>query len=400
MMPKTLVHMLLTLAVLPVSWSAWADENQGISPEMLVNLYSDGDAGYPRFRIPALLALEDGALLAFAEGRRPSFPGQHDDHAQNDIVLRRSVDGGETWGPIQVVADMGGDSLNDPCAVALPGSGRVLLMFQRFPQGYHARKMEHTEVAALGYGGPRNTQTFLVYSDDSGVSWSAPRDITRSVRSEDAISVGSPGVGIALAHGPHAGRILLPLYEVIPVTGHEDEERYWRNRAAISDDQGATWRLGERAPIDGLEGYGNECQLAECANGDIRMHARLQSGANRVAWSLSRDGGDTWTPMKEDAGLVTTPCMTSLVACPAPSGGSRLLASLPNSEKGRENGTLFISYDGGKTWPTRQCIYPGGFAYSSLAPLPDGRVGCLFERGPYEFLAYTTISVTPRTNTE
>ena len=358
----------------------------------IIHLFSNGDGGFPRFRIPALLALDNGALLAFAEGRRPTFEGQHDDHARNNIVLRRSVDGGESWEPLQIVARMNDDSLNDPCVVFLPDTGRVLLMFQRFPEGYHARRMVHTEVAELGYGGPRNTQTFLTYSDDDGATWSEPRDITSNVRAEDAISVGSPGVGIVLRRGEHSGRILLPLYEVIPQG--DDEERYWRNRMAISDDGGESWRVGERVPIDGLTGFGNECQIAELADGSIRMNARLQTGANRVARSISHDGGETWSAMEEEPGLVTTPCMTSLVAHPdVDSGEVRLLASLPNSEDGRENGTVFMSRDGGASWPYRHTLYERGFAYSSLAVMPDGRVAAFFELGPYTYLSFTTFGL-------
>lgn len=359
-----------------------------------IDLFSEGDAGYPQFRIPALLALDGNVLLALAEGRNPENPAWQDDHARNDIVLRRSPDGGRSWEPIQVVADRGGDSLNDPCAVFLPETGRVLLMYQRFPQGFHARRMEHTEMAEPGYGGPRNTQTFLVYSDDQGATWSEPRDITRSVRSEDVISVGSPGVGIVLQRGPHRGRILFPLYEVINLG--DDEERYWRNRTAISDDGGETWRVGERIPIDGLTGFGNECQLAELTDGSIRMNARLQTGANRVAWSLSRDGGETWSPMREDDGLRTTPCMTSLVGFSTQSKNEVwLLASLPNSETGRENGSLFLSRDGGESWSLERTIHPGGFAYSSLAVLPGGKVACLFEKGPYDHISFVALDLPP-----
>ncbi len=358
-------------------------------PQEWTALYRNGDAGYPRFRIPALLALDNGAVLAFAEGRQPEFEGQHDDHAMNDIVLRRSLDGGDSWEPHQVIAEMGGDSLNDPCAVYLPDTGRVLLMFQRFPRGYHARVMEHTEMAELGYGGPRNTQTFVTYSDDDGATWSEPRDITRSVRAEDAISVGSPGVGVVLSRGEHAGRVLIPLYETIPLG---DGERYWRNRVAISDDGGETWRTSERVPDDTLTGYGNEAQLAERADGSILMHARWQEGANRVLQTVSRDGGKTWGPIAPSPDLVTTPCMTSLFSY-SEDGNAWLLASLPKSEEGRENGTIMLSRDGGETWAFGRSVYDGGFAYSCLTKLPDNRVGLLFERGPYIDLCFMTIDI-------
>lgn len=368
--------------------------SQTVAPGLsFVDVFSRGSSGVPGYRIPAVVATSNGTILAFAEQRHPESPEQHDDHAKNDIVLRRSADGGKTWAPLQLVADSGDDSLNDPCAVYLPSSRRVLLMYQRFPKGFHARKMPHTDVAQPGYGGPRNTQTFLIYSNDDGATWSAPRDITRSIRSEDAISVGSPGVGIVLTRGERAGRILMPLYEVIPQG--DEEERFWRNRVAYSDDHGETWRLGERVPLERLKGFGNECQLAQCADGSIRMHARLQFGANCLARSISRDNGITWAPFEEEPALVTTPCMTSLVSyTPARTNDVWLLASLPSSSKQRENGTVFVSRDGGGTWTDGRTIFAGGFAYSCLVVLPYGRIGCLYERGPYNHISFAVFDLT------
>ena len=47
----------------------------------------------------------------------------------------------------------------------------------------------------------------------------------------------------------------------------------------------------------------------------------------------------------------------------------------------RENLTVRMSYDDGATWPVTKSIYPGPAAYSSLAVLPDGSIGLLYERG-------------------
>jgi sialidase-1 len=38
-------------------------------------------------------------------------------------------------------------------------------------------------------------------------------------------------------------------------------------------------------------------------------------------------------------------------------------------------------------------IYPGGFAYSCLASLPDGAVGCLFERDGTKKISFASFSV-------
>ena len=50
------------------------------------------------YRIPAVVVSKKGTVLAFAERRH----GLHD-HAQNDIVLRRSSDNGKTWGEEQIL---------------------------------------------------------------------------------------------------------------------------------------------------------------------------------------------------------------------------------------------------------------------------------------------------------
>ncbi len=339
--------------------------------EPIVDVFIQGDGGYPQIRIPAIVTTRNGVLLAFAEGR------QAGDHSENDIIVKRSTDSGKTWGPVQVISEMGGDSLNDPCAVALK-SGRVLLLFQRYPKGYHTGKSSHTEMADLGYDGPTNTQSFLTCSDDDGVTWSEPEDVTRALRREDVVSVGSPGIGIELQFGEHKGRIVWPLYEVMPVGGGD---RFWHNRAAFSDDGGLTWKLGERVPLDKPEDCSNEAQIVELADGRILMNSRGITAKPCRMVSVSHDGGGTWETMREDCGLMAPQCMGSIIGCINPGDGKQIvLVSLPNTTSERRNGTIFISKDGGQTWPIKRMIYPEYFGYSCLTVLPDGRVGCLYER--------------------
>lgn len=370
-----------TVAVFAALLQAQAQEAgpaPALEPTSMTDVFSQGGDGYPQTRIPAVVATPKGAILAFAEAR------QAGDHSENDIVLKRSIDGGATWQPLQIIAEMGGDSLNDPCAAVLPETGRVLLIYERYPKGYHTRKMAHTEAAETGYGGPRNTQTFITRSDDDGRTWSKPEDVTRSLRRPDVISLGSPGIGIQLKHGPHKGRILLPIYEVLP----GGENRGWYNCAAISDDGGKTWRAGERVPqaADGADA--NECQIAELADGTIVMDARQSTGPCRKS-AVSRDGGETWQPMYTVTDLEVTRCMGSILSI----SGQTLLASLPDSPEKRVNGTLFLSRDGGKTWPDKRVIYPGGFGYSCLTRLSENRVGCLFERDDCRFISFAVFDV-------
>src|SRR5687768_17367303 len=65
----------------------------------LVDVFTSGEGDYHTFRIPALLATEKGTLLAFAEGRVKG----RGDAGDIDLVLKRSADGGKTWGKLEVV---------------------------------------------------------------------------------------------------------------------------------------------------------------------------------------------------------------------------------------------------------------------------------------------------------
>lgn len=56
---------------------------------------SQDPGGYSCFRIPAVVRTNQGTLLAFAEGRHATCG----DAGDIDIVMKRSTDGGRTWGP-------------------------------------------------------------------------------------------------------------------------------------------------------------------------------------------------------------------------------------------------------------------------------------------------------------
>ena len=202
-------------------------------------VFEAGVDGYSHIRIPSLLTLEDGSLLAFAEGRAGG------DHAKNDIILKRSTDRGITWGSIQILDDQGGDSLNDPMAVEIrrgPHRGRVVLFYMSFPEGCH------TNCVKPGYGSD-SSRNWMMTSDDRGATWSTPRDVTEIARRPTSSFAGSPGVGIQLVKGPHADRLVIP-YRQGPLSRVRIYMLY-------SDDGGATWTRGELVG-DGTDGGGGD----------------------------------------------------------------------------------------------------------------------------------------------
>ncbi|MCE9548714.1 MAG: glycoside hydrolase, partial [Planctomycetia bacterium] len=322
-----------------------------------------------------------GTLLAMAEGR-----ARLKDIAENDLVLKRSTDGGRTWGPLIVVAEDGDNSLNNPLLVVVRPSGRILLMYQRYPA--------HTGEAKVvaGLDGNKICRTLLQQSDDDGLTWSAPREITASVKRPTKVtSVASgPGIGIQLQRGEHRGRIVMPFNQ--GPTGD------WRVYAVLSDDGGKTWRYGDIAPEDG-RGHANEVQMVELADGSIRLNARAEPKAGRRKTAVSRDGGQTWSKLESVDELIDPRCMGSTIRYgelpeKAVAGErSRLLFSNPADAQHRLRGTVRLSYDEGRTWPVARVLEPGSFAYSCLASLPDGTIGCLYEGDNYRKIIFARFTL-------
>jgi len=63
-------------------------------------VFYQGLNGSRCFRIPTIIKTTTGTLLAFAENRETDCTDNGKHHA---LVLRRSVDDGATWGPLQTV---------------------------------------------------------------------------------------------------------------------------------------------------------------------------------------------------------------------------------------------------------------------------------------------------------
>lgn len=341
-------------------------------------VYVSGE-GYPSYRIPSLLATQDGTLLAFAEGR-----ARHADHAQNEIVLRRSTDQGQSWAERMVVAEDGPHSLNNPQVVQESRTGRLVLMYQRYPEGCHSR------CVVPGYAGEKVCRSFLTFSEDDGQTWSEPKEVTRGVkRREEVTSVASgPGIGIELRHEPYAGRLVMPFNQ-----GPWGE---WSVYAVYSDDGGETWDYGEVAP-NASAGRPNEVQMVELSSGAILLNARNQGGHRCRKVALSYDGGETWSPLEDDSVLVEPECQASLLRYSGGPGAAeeqdRLLFANPASKTERSNGTVRLSYDEGRTWPVERTVYEDGYAYSCLTRLSDGTIGLLYERDGYEEISFARFNL-------
>jgi len=152
----------------------------------------------------------------------------------------------------------------------------------------------------------------------------------------------------------------------------------WKVYASLQRRCGASWRYGETAP-EGTKGHANEVQFVELNDGSIMLNARNQGGDKRRKIALSSDGGQTWSPTHDDAGLIEPVVRRACCGIPARRARGRVfLFSNPASQTARTNGTIRMSRDEGKTWPVSRVLY--GAASATVPYVVAGRFGrCLFE---------------------
>ena len=143
-------------------------------------------------------------------------------------------------------------------------------------------------------------------------------------------------------------------------------------------------------PNEGEFGNPNETMITELSDGRVMLVTRSGSKANRKIITTSPDGATAWTkPVFHDQ-LWEPVCMASIVAHPSTPGTlifsdphrvgvDKSGKELPGSRGKRENLSIKLSRDDGKTWPVNKTLEAGSSAYSDLAVLPDGTVLCLYE---------------------
>ncbi|MFD7433785.1 exo-alpha-sialidase [Streptomyces sp. NPDC059861] len=330
------------------------------------------DPGYACFRIPAVVQTTKGTLLAFAEGRVLNCG----DATDIDIVLKRSTDGGRTWGPLQVVNDGGGDTHGNPTPVVDRETGRILLA-----ETYNTGRpdSEHCDI-------PCDRVPHLQHSDDDGATWSTPRDLSPQILPSHWNSwyATGPVHGIQLTQGAHAGRLVFGVN-----TETWDGNRVTANHAALvlSDDGGTTWRIGatDSWPLstDGTFGQKpSEISMTERSDGKVLVSAREQEGTElgHRSQAISSDGGQTFKgPFEAVPDLYAPQVQGATLRL-----GDRLLLACPGDPDRRRTMMIRSSYDDGETWDSvdRGTVVSRDWAgYSDLVHISGTTAGLMYEAG-------------------
>ncbi|WP_223280933.1 sialidase family protein [Streptomyces antnestii] len=324
--------------------------------------FLEGHDGYASFRIPAVVATPSGVLLAFCEGR----VGSREDSGNIDIVLKRSTDGGRSWGPLHVVAANRDDLAGNPAPVVLD-TGRVLVVHVRNAAGATETAIRRGEIPP-----EEGRRVWVVHSDDDGLTWSPAREITEQVKRPDwRWYATGPGHAVQTT----AGRLVIPANHSFPSSdgGH----------CLLSDDRGRSWRLGY--VVDGRNV--NETTVAELPDGGLYFNAREQSSAPGTRLDArSKDGGETLvTAFRPQAGLVGPVVQGSLLVAEG-----ILLYAGPADPVRRARMAVRASCDDGVTWRVAYTVDGRPAAYSDLVRVDGGTVGLLYETG--DFSAYESIT--------
>ena len=320
--------------------------------------FLSGTGGYSCYRTPGLAISRTGTVLAFCGGRRDNCK----DEGNIDVLLRRSTNGGRSWGPLQVIANDGRNPCKIPLPVVLP-NGRILLLW-----------LWNAAVRREADRGKRFLR--LTHSDDDGLNWAPAQDITEQVRKpgwKPWYGIG-PGHGIVKQRPPAIGRIVIP-------ARHGRRGRGSASHLLLSDDNGRSWRVGAVASYS----PSSECTVAELGDGSLMLNSRSQGGRRVV--SISRDGGLSMASSAPDPQLIEPQngCQASLLTYAFRAHGqATLLFANPSDLQHRTNGRLRLSQDNGNRW-SRGYRYDqgaGSFSgYSDLARFADGDIALLSEAG-------------------
>jgi sialidase-1 len=344
-------------------------ETSSVSQRIGVAVRKRGDDDSKFYRIPGLARSKKGTLLAVYDVR---YHHAGDLPADIDIGISRSTDGGQTWGPMIIAINQGKDpkhgydGVGDPAILCDETTGRLWI----------AGLWSHGNRAWNGSGPglkPEETgQLLLAYSDDDGVTWSKPRNITNDVKQPEwRLLLNGPGAGICMRDGTLVFTAQYRAADGPPHQGKPFSTILW------SKDRGVTWQLGTGVKIDTTE-----AQVAELPDGSLMLNCRDNRGGSRTVM-VTHDLGKTWTPHATDRSALREPvCMASLLRWTNTDGKNYYVFSNPNSTQSRHHMTIKVSSDAAMTWPdTSHTLYDqrAGFGYSCLAPVDAQHIGVLYE---------------------
>lgn len=413
--------------------------------------FDSGTGGSANFRIPALVTLSDGTLVAAADARWDTTA----DGGGLDTIVSRSSNNGETWN--YTFANYLGDNGNvhnkastcfiDP-ALATDGS-TVYMIVDLFPAGYALNGAtqqpsagdigftsdgylklsvnssssydyylkdgfiyDSNNIVVSGYtvdeyfnitGNGCNTNLFcadspyqvyptnylyLTSSSDGGANWSKPTLINVKKATEQTCLIG-PGAGIVTDNGT----LIFAVYNYT--------SGYQRTSIIYSTDDGETWtRSADATSSD----WSSEAAVVELADGTIRCFYRDGNSYLRYTDYTWQNGAYVpGTPVTTTATKTTNNQLSAIKYSSTINGKPAVLVSTANSGSAtRSTGVIYtFLLDDNNNMELEYTYSVNGssyYAYSCLTELDNGSIGLLYEDQVTESAASITYTNIPIAN--
>ena len=319
------------------------------------------DNGSHVYRIPAMVVADDGSIVAAADKRYGSHTDIGDGHVI-DIVVRRSTDGGKTWGSPVVVAK--GDNSND----ATCGYGDPTLL--KLANG---TLVCTSCVGNLGFG--KGLVRFMVSkSADNGQSWSKPVDVVTA----GTLTI-KPSIGdffITSGHGILTNDGVMMYLVVSKLNGANT------NFVIYSTDEGEHWTIDDTVVYNS----GDEAKLAQLNDGTLIASIRQGNGRgfNFGSYTKNDDGtlSFTWGEQSQNTqlhngGAANNQDIFYYQREPATGKTDVIFHSMTTGN--HANLKLYYSTDQGQNWTEFLNVQTKGTRYVTMDKSSAGSLYLLFE---------------------
>lgn len=393
---------------------------------------SNTTGGSANFRIPAMVTLSDGTIVAATDARWNTTS----DGFGLDTVVSRSSDGGATWN--YTFANYLGDNGNmsnssstafiDP-ALAVDSNNTIYMLVDLFPAGGYIRNISYGK----GYDdsgrlklttetNPSDKSTYGYYLDGDKIydnSGNAVSGLTVDKYFNVTGTYNDTDINTNLFFSDSPFKVLKTSY--LYLTKSTDKGATWSEPIMLnsqvkadsdkffgvgpgrglvttvngkerilfpcythinnntentyviySDDQGESWHR-----VKVTSNLSSEATLTE-ADGKIYMFTRWGG------YYVSTDGGESWTSKGNVEGIsYTKTCQMNAITYSKPIDGKTAIL-LSAATNGRSNGKIFVGLiqeDGSIQWKYNYAVNNGTFQYSCMTELKDGSVALLYENG-------------------
>lgn len=268
---------LLVTVLFSLSLSAAADNDEGRGNDFF-NLFPTLTTEAIPYRIPAIACTAGGRLVAVADYR---FCRADIGFGHIDLHCRVSDDNGATWGDIFTIVEGDGKKVDnnpnlsltagygDPCIVADRESNRVLLICVCGYQTYFAATREFPN------------QVARLYSEDGGLTWSAPEVITEQFYTPLDKSMVGPIQSMFIGSGRiHQSSIIKTgdYYRLYACMLARDKDNNFCNFVVYSDDFGKNWKILGGVDVPPVPRGGDEPKTEELPDGSILLSSRCGGG--------------------------------------------------------------------------------------------------------------------------